>query len=145
MEHTLPPTTSFSSLDHLRRSSFVSLGGKGYSPPPSVPFPFPSYRRVSSPKDDSPLPPLPAHSLSEHESACPFRAGHGAGRRAGPSFSRQSLESSGAVRNTSEPFEVVTSAVKKTRHPNGVESQPGRWATSRGIREDLSEEETTAL
>lgn len=45
----------------------------------------------------------------------------------------------------SKSFQIVTNAVKKTKHHNGVESLPGRWATSRGIREDLSEEETFAL
>lgn len=41
---------------------------------------------------------------------------------------------------------MATSAVKKTKH-NGVKSNfRGKWATSEnGIREDLSEEETSAL
>lgn len=96
------------------------------------------------------LSPLPVHSFSEHESACLFRAGHGAGssvcrtRQTGPYVSR-SLESNRAVKHRSKSFQIVTDAVRKTKHHNGVESLPGRWTASRGAREDLSEEETSAL
>lgn len=96
------------------------------------------------------LSPLPVHSFREHESACLFRAGHGAGssvcrtRQTGPYVSR-SLESNRAVKHMSKSFQIGTDAVRKTKHRNGVESLPGRWTASRGAREDLSEEETSAL